>query len=78
MNIKKIQILKLKKEFLVTNRNDNIYLIICSKQELTPEEIKQKAKELQEYANKRYKEKQKELAEEQERNRIRASKNINI
>jgi len=42
---------------------------------MTDEEIKRKAKELQEYARKRYLEKQKELEEEQERNRVRISKN---
>lgn len=40
---------------------------------LTEEEVKQKAKELQEYARKRYVQKQKELEEEQERNRVRVS-----
>jgi uncharacterized UBP type Zn finger protein len=46
-----------------------------NKAQLTEEEIKQKAKELQELARKRYVQKQKELEEEQERNRIRISKN---
>jgi uncharacterized UBP type Zn finger protein len=40
---------------------------------LTPEEIKQKAKELQDYARKRHLEKQREVEEEQEKNRIRIS-----
>ena len=46
-----------------------------NKPQLTEEEVKQKAKELQELARKRYVQKQKELEEEQERNRIRLSKN---
>ena len=41
---------------------------------MSEEEIKQKAKELQDYANKKYKEKQRLLAEEQEKTRIRTSK----
>ncbi len=41
--------------------------------QLSEEEIKQKAKELQEYARKRFVQKQKELEEEQERNRVRQS-----
>lgn len=45
-----------------------------NKPKMTDEEIKQKAKELQEFARKRYIQKQKELEEEQERNRIRQSK----
>lgn len=44
--------------------------------QLTPEEIKNKAKELQEYARKRFLQKQKELEDEQERNRVRISKRI--
>jgi uncharacterized UBP type Zn finger protein len=47
-----------------------------NKEQLSEEEIKRRAKELQEYARKRYQEKQKELEEEQERNRIRQSKTI--
>jgi uncharacterized UBP type Zn finger protein len=47
-----------------------------NKPKMTDEEIKQKAKELQELARKRYIQKQKELEEEQERNRIRQSKFI--
>ena len=47
-----------------------------NKPQLTEEEVKQKAKELQELARKRYVQKQKELEEEQERNRIRLSNNI--
>jgi uncharacterized UBP type Zn finger protein len=43
---------------------------------MTDEEIKRKAKELQEYARKRYIQKQKELEEEQEKNRVRISNNI--
>jgi len=46
---------------------------LFSKSTLTDEEVKQKAKELQEYAHKQYKEKQRLLAEEQEKNRIRTS-----
>ena len=45
-------------------------------QKLTPEEIKEKAKQLQDYARKRFLEKQKQLEEEQELNRIRISKYI--
>lgn len=45
---------------------------------LTPEEIKAKAKELQEYAHKKFLEKEKERHEEQERNRIRMSKCIRL
>ncbi len=44
-----------------------------NKPKMTDEEIKQKAKELQELARKRYLQKQKDLEEEQERNRIRTS-----
>ena len=44
--------------------------------QLTPEEAQKKARELQEYARKRHLEKQKQLEEEQERNRIRQSKYI--
>jgi len=44
-----------------------------NKPKLTDEEIKQKAKDLQEMARKRYIQKQKELEEEQERNRVRQS-----
>lgn len=43
-------------------------------EKLSEEEVKAKAKELQEYARKRYVEKQKQLEEEQERNRVRQSK----
>jgi uncharacterized UBP type Zn finger protein len=42
-------------------------------QKLTPEEIKEKAKNLQELARKKFVQKQKELEEEQERNRVRMS-----
>ena len=45
-----------------------------NKPKMTDDEIKQKAKELQELARKRYLQKQKDLEEEQERNRIRTSK----
>jgi uncharacterized UBP type Zn finger protein len=45
-----------------------------NKPKMTEEEVKQKAKELQELARRRYIQKQKELEEEQERNRIRQSK----
>lgn len=41
---------------------------------MTPDEIKAKARELQEMARKRHLQKEKERAEEQERNRIRMSK----
>lgn len=44
-------------------------------EKLSDEEVKAKAKELQEYARKKYIEKQKQLEEEQERNRVRQSKN---
>ena len=44
-----------------------------NKPKLTEEEIKQQAKQLQELARKRYVQKQKELEEEQERNRMRQS-----
>jgi uncharacterized UBP type Zn finger protein len=47
-------------------------------QKLTPEEIKEKAKNLQELARKRFMQKQKDLEEEQERNRIRMSKSFLI
>lgn len=47
-----------------------------NKPKLSDEEIKQKAKELQEYARKRYIEKQRLLEEEQERSRIRQSNYI--
>jgi uncharacterized UBP type Zn finger protein len=47
-------------------------------QKLTPEEIKEKAKNLQEIARKRFMQKQKDLEEEQERNRIRMSKSFLI
>ena len=40
---------------------------------LSPEEIKEKAKQLQDFARKRFLQKQKELEEEQERNRVRIS-----
>jgi uncharacterized UBP type Zn finger protein len=43
---------------------------------LSEEDIKKRAKELQEYARKRYQEKQKQLEEEQEKNRVRQSKFI--
>lgn len=46
----------------------------ANKAKMTDEEIKQKAKELQDLARKRYIQKQKELEEEQERNRMRISK----
>jgi uncharacterized UBP type Zn finger protein len=42
-------------------------------EQLSEEEIKRRAKELQEMARKRYQEKQKQLEEEQERNRVRQS-----
>jgi uncharacterized UBP type Zn finger protein len=45
-------------------------------EQLSEEEIKKRAKELQEYARKRYQEKQKQLEEEQEKNRIRQSNPI--
>lgn len=48
------------------------------KSNMTPEEIKAKAKELQEYARKRFLQKEKERAEEQERTRIRMSKSFYI
>ena len=41
---------------------------------MTPDEIKAKAKELQEYARKKFLQKEKERAEETEKNRIRMSK----
>ena len=44
---------------------------------LTEEEVKQKAKELQELARKRFIQKQKESEEEQERNRVRISNFFN-
>lgn len=44
-----------------------------NKPKLTDEEVKQKARDLQELARKRYVQKQKELEEEQERNRVRQS-----
>ncbi len=46
-------------------------------QKLTPEEIKEKAKQLQELARKRFLQKQQELEEEQERNRVRIGINPN-
>ncbi len=45
-----------------------------NKPNMTDEEIKQKAKELQEYARKRFQEKQRQLEEQNERDRIRQSK----
>jgi uncharacterized UBP type Zn finger protein len=47
-------------------------------EKLSEEEIKKKAKELQEEARRRYVEKQKQLEEEQERNRVRQSKYISL
>lgn len=67
-------------EWIYEHQNDNDFeeeLKIVGQKEnsnLTPEEIKLKAKELQEYARKRYVQKQKELEEEQEKNRVRQSK----
>lgn len=70
-------------EWIYENQNEpdfeeELRMIGQKKSKMTEEEIKQKAKELQAYARKKYLQKEKERAEEQERNRIRMTKDLAI
>lgn len=70
-------------EWIYENQNEpdfeeELRMVGQKKSKMTEEEIKQKAKELQAYARQKYLQKEKERAEEQERNRIRMTKDLAI